>query len=231
MIWDNIFFVILPYIAAAIFIVATTYRSIYRPFTISSMSSQLLERKKLYWGSVSFHYGIILVLLGHLLALLLPQSLRLWNRVPIRLYLLELTGLALGIWAMVGLCILLWRRISEKRLRPVTTPMDLVVLALLVVSAVTGVLVATFYRFGSFWFTAIFTPYLLSLLTLQPNLSLVTPLPWVIKLHVINFFILLAVFPFSRLVHIVAYPLGYLIRPWLIVIWNRKGQAVQDRQP
>lgn len=229
MIWDTILFIILPYIAGATAIGATIYRSIYRPFTISSMSSQLLERKKLYWGSISFHYGIILVLLGHLLALLLPQGLRLWNAIPIRLYLLELTGLALGIWALAGVVILLWRRLSEKRLRVVSTPMDLVVLVLLLVSALTGVLVATFYRFGILWFTAVFTPYLRSLLILQPNIALVSPLPWIIKLHVVNFFLLLAVFPFSRLVHIIAYPLGYLIRPWQIVIWNRKPRAAQER--
>jgi nitrate reductase gamma subunit len=222
MIWDTILFVIFPYIATATAIGATIYRSIYRAFTVSSMSSQLLERKKLYWGSVPFHYGILLVLTGHLLALLLPSSLRLWNDVPIRLYLLELTGLALGIWALVGLIVLLWRRLSEKRLRVISTPMDIVVLVLLLVSTLTGVLVATFYRFGITWFTAIFTPYLLSLLTFQPNLALVSPLPWLIKLHVFNFFLLLAVFPFSRLVHIIAYPLGYLIRPWQVVIWNRK---------
>jgi nitrate reductase gamma subunit len=229
MIWDTIFFVIFPYIATATAVGATIYRSIYRLFTISSMSSQLLERKKLYWGSVSFHYGIVLVLLGHLLALLLPQSLRLWNAIPVRLYLLELTGLALGIWALVGLVILVWRRLSEKRLRVISTPMDIIVLVLLLVSTLTGVLVATLYRFGITWFTAIFTPYLLSLLTLQPNLALVSPLPWLVKLHVLNFFVLLAVFPFSRLVHIIAYPLSYLFRPWQLVIWNRKvREATHD---
>ena len=225
--WNTILFVIFPYISLTLCITVSIYRSIYRPFTISSMSSQLLERKKLYWGSISFHYGVILVLLGHLLALLLPQSLRLWNNVPIRLYLLELTGLALGIWALVGLCILLWRRLSERRIRVVTSPMDLVVLIFLLVSMVTGVLVATLYRFGTFWFTAIFTPYLASLFTFQPNLGLIAPLPWLIKLHMINFFILLAVFPFSRLVHIFTYPVGYLIRPWQLVVWNRKPRPNQ----
>jgi nitrate reductase gamma subunit len=229
MIWDTILFVIFPYIATATAIGATIYRSMYRAFTISSMSSQLLERKKLYWGSVAFHYGIVLVLLGHLLALLLPKSLRLWNAVPVRMYLLELTGLAMGIWALAGLVILIWRRLSEKRLRVISTPMDIVVLVLLLVSTLSGVLVATFYRFGSTWFTAIFTPYLLSLLTLQPNLGLVSPLPWLVKLHVINFFVLLAVFPFSRLVHIIAYPLGYLFRPWQLVIWNRKIREAPER--
>jgi len=222
MIWDTIFFVIFPYISLAVAIAVTIYRSIYRPFTVSSMSSQLLERNKLYWGSVSFHYGIVLVLLGHLFALLLPKGLMLWNAVPIRLYLLELTGLAMGIWALAGLVILLWRRLFVKRVSVVTTPMDLIVLVMVIVSTITGVLTATLYRFGTSWFTVIFTPYLLSLFTLQPNVSLVAPLPWMIKLHVINFFILLVVFPFSRLIHIITYPAGYLIRPWQIVIWNRK---------
>jgi nitrate reductase gamma subunit len=229
MIWDTILFVIFPYIATATAIGATIYRSVYRAFTVSSMSSQLLERKKLFWGSISFHYGIIAVLTGHLLALLLPRDLRLWNGVPIRLYLLELTGLALGIWALVGLIVLLWRRLSEKRLRVISTPMDIILLVLLLVSALTGVLVATFYRFGITWFTVIFTPYLLSLLTFQPNVALVSPLPWLVKLHVFNFFLLLAAFPFSRLVHILAYPLGYLFRPWQLVIWNRKiGKPARD---
>ena len=222
MTWDTIWFIILPYISLSVGIVVAIYRSIYRPFTLSSLSSQILERKKLYWGSIPFHYGVIFVLLGHLVALLLPKGLMLWNSVPVRLYVLELSGLALGIWALVGLCVLLWRRLSEKRIQMVTTPMDLIVLVLLLISAVTGVFMATLYRFGSFWFTVIFSPYLMSVLTFQPNLNLVAPLPWLIKLHVINFFLLFAVFPFSRLLHIVTYPFAYIGRPWQIVIWNRK---------
>ncbi len=224
---DTVFFVILPYISLAIFVAVGLYRRVYRPFTGSSISSQLLERKKLYWGSVPFHYGIVIVLLGHLLALLLPGSLRLWNAVPIRLYLLEATGLALGLWALIGLVILIWRRLSEKRVQVVTTPMDIVILVLLLISVITGVLTASVYRFGSSWFTVVFTPYLWSVLTLQPQVSLVAPLPWVIKLHVINFFVLLAVFPFSRLIHIVMYPFGYLFRPWQIVIANRRPRTGQ----
>src|SRR5512134_2449838 len=106
--WNNLLFVIFPYISLVVLVVVSVYRTLYRPFSISSLSSQLLERRKLYWGSISLHYGIILVLLGHLLALLLPRSLVLWNAVPIRLYLLEITGLALGIWATVGLLVLVW---------------------------------------------------------------------------------------------------------------------------
>lgn len=221
MIWDTIFFIILPYISLAVAIVVSIYRSIYRPFSVSSYSSQLLERKKLYWGSISFHYGIVLILLGHLFALLLPKGLILWNSLPIRMYVLELTGISLGIWSLAGIFVLLWRHLSEKRVQAVTTPMDFVVLVLVLLSVLTGLWTATFYRFGTSWFTVIFTPYLLSILKFQPMTNLLASLPWIVKLHVINFFILLAVFPFSRLIHIAAYPLGYLIRPWLVVISNR----------
>ena len=53
--WNTLFFVILPYVALAIAVVVTLYRSLYRPFSISALSSQLLERRQLFWGSISFH--------------------------------------------------------------------------------------------------------------------------------------------------------------------------------
>ncbi|MDZ7845198.1 MAG: respiratory nitrate reductase subunit gamma [Anaerolineales bacterium] len=194
-------------------------------FSVSSLSSQLLERKKLYWGSISFHYGILVVLLIHLLALLFPRGMRLWNSVPVRLYLLELTGFIMALWSLAGLAILLWRRIRESKVRAVTTPLDMVVLGLLLISVITGIYIAVAYRFGSTWFTGVFTPYVWSILSFNPRPGLVKPFPWMVQLHVINFFIMLAVFPFSRLIHIITYPLGYLFRPWQIVIWVREMKS------
>lgn len=225
--WNSVFFLIFPYLALITAVVVTIYRAAYRPFTLSSLSSQLLETRKLYWGSVAFHWGIVLILLGHLGALLFPNTITAWNSKPIRLYLLELTGIALAIWSLGGLLILIWRRLSERRVRAVTSAMDGIVLALLLVSIITGIWTAAGYRFGSQWFTAVFTPYLWSLLTLRPQVGLVAPLPLVIKLHVFNFFVLLAIFPFSRLVHIITYPLGYLFRPWQIVIRARRTPQEQ----
>ncbi len=222
MFWNTLLFVIFPYIALTLAIAVTAYRSVTQPFTISSLSSQLLERRKLYWGNISFHYGVGIVLIGHLLAWWFPESIRWWNGVPLRLYLLEATGLALGLWSLAGLLILFWRRLSEPKVLAVTTPMDFVVLVLVLVSVLTGVLTAILYRFGSFWFTGVFAPYLWSILTFHPQPELLQDLPWVIQLHAFNFFVLLAVFPFSRLVHIITLPLGYLLRPWQIVIAMRE---------
>jgi nitrate reductase gamma subunit len=226
--WDTLFFVILPYVALVTAIVVTIYRSIYRPFSISALSSQLLERRQLFWGSISFHWGITLILAGHLLALLVPRSIVLWNAQPLRLYLLELSGIALGIWALVGLLILIWRRVTVGRIRVISTPMDYVVLALLLVSVVTGLITATAYRWGSYWFTGIFAPYIWGILTLRPDAAPLMPLPFTIKLHVFNFYLLALAFSFSRLVHIIAWPVGYLLRPWQVVIALRKTRAVEE---
>lgn len=220
--WNQFFFVIFPYISLTLFIVVTLYRAIYRPFTVSSLSSQLLERKFLFWGSISFHNGVVLILLGHLLALLFPRGLMLWNSVPLRLYILEVTGLMLAIWSFVGALILIVRRITVPNIRAVTLPTDMGVLLLLLLSVGTGIITATAYRFGSTWFAGVFTPYLWSILTFAPRPELVAPLPFMIQLHAFNFFVLLAVFPFTRLIHIITYPLSYLFRPWQIVIWARE---------
>lgn len=220
--WNTIFFIIWPYISLTLFFAVTIYRSIFRPFTISSLSSQLLENKKLYWGSISFHYGIVLVLIGHLLSLTIPKAVVLWNSVPLRLYLVEISGLAMGVWGLIGLVVLIYRRATVSRIRVVTTPMDIVTLIVVLISVVTGVLVASLYRGGTMWFTGIFSPYLASLATFSPQMGLIIPLPFLVKLHLINNFLLAAIFPFTRLVHIFTYPIGYLLRPWQIVIWNRK---------
>ena len=223
--WNTLLFVIFPYISLLIAIVVTVYRSIVRPFSVSSLSSQLLERKQLFWGSISFHWGITIILTGHLIAIFIPQSILLWNAHPLRLYLLEISGIALGVWATVGMAILLWRRLTVSRVRVVSTPMDFVVLILVLVSMVTGVIVASYYRWGSYWFPGIFTPYVWSILTFQPNAAPLAPLPFTIKLHVFNFYLMALAFPFSRLVHIITWPLGYLLRPWQVVVWLKNTRT------
>jgi len=222
--WNTLLFVIFPYISLFIAIGVTIYRSIYRPFSISSLSSQLLERKYLFWGSISFHWGVTIILTGHLVAIFLPQSILLWNAQPLRLYLLEFTGIGLGVWASLGMLVLIWRRVTVSRVRAVSTPMDYVVVLLTLVSLVTGVIIATYYRWGSYWFTGIFTPYIWSILTFRPDAAALAPLPFAIKLHVFNFFLLALAFAFSRLVHIITWPLGYLLRPWQIVVWLRNSR-------
>lgn len=218
---NDFLFGVVPYVAAAIAIVVTVIRWRRHPFSVSSLSSQLLESRQLYWGSISFHWGLSLILLGHLAALIVPRGFEIWNGASLRLYILEATGLALGLWAAFGITMLLIRRRTSHRVRRVTTPMDVVVLLIVATQIVTGIIIAVAYRWGSFWGTGVFVPYVRSLLKLQPEPAYLDPLPLVLQLHVLSFFAFLAVFPFTRLVHIITLPLQYVFRPWQKVVVDR----------
>jgi nitrate reductase gamma subunit len=223
---NQLLFVVFPYVAIVLAVVVSVIRWRRHPFTVSALSSQLLEGRKLFWGSVAFHWGITVILLGHLAALVIPRGFALWNGASVRLYLLEATGLALALWALFGIGVLSYRRITTSRVRAVTTPMDLVVLGIILAQVITGIWIAIGYRWGSFWGTSVFVPYIRSLLVLQPRPELVQPLPVVLQAHALLFFVFLAVFPFSRLVHIVTVPLGYLTRPWQKVVRLRREPYV-----
>ena len=219
---DFVLFAILPYVALAIAIVGLVWRYRTNQFSFTSVSSQFLENRQLFWGSVPWHYGIILILFGHLFGILFPSSVMAFNGVPVRLYILEGTGLTLGLLVLVGLIFLLLRRGTNERIRAVTTRMDLILLLLLLLSIATGVGTAIFYRWGSGWYVQTATPYLRSLVTFSLEVEYMASLPLLVKIHVVNAFVILAVFPFTRLVHMLSVPLAYLWRPYQIVMWSRR---------
>lgn len=220
---NTVLFVVLPYVALVVALTVSIYRYVVRRFGYSSLSSQFLESNQLMWGSVHFHYGISLILLAHLLAALFPGA---WARLlgdTGRLQFLEVTGIVLGIFTILGLAMLIVRRGTNPRVQVVTTRMDWLVLVLLFVQVVLGVWTALIYRWGGVWYLHTAVPWLWSLAKLNPQPNAVLALPWVVKLHFINGFVLIGLFPFTRLVHIVTYPITYLWRPYQVVIWNRRA--------
>lgn len=219
---DGLLLQIFPYVAVTLMVVVGIYRNVNDRFTYSSLSSQFLENGKLFWGAVPWHYGIITVLTGHLIGFLIPIGVKAWNGVPVRLYILEITALSFGLMALFGLITLIVRRLSEPRVQVVTTGMDVILLLLLLVQAVTGVWTAMFYRWGSNWFVGAAVPYLYSLFQFNPQIGYVTSLPLVTKIHIYNFWALCAIFPFTRLVHLVSLPFTYVTRPYQQVVWYRR---------
>jgi nitrate reductase gamma subunit len=217
---DNLLYIIFPYAAFTLAIVVTVQRLIRRPFSYSSLSSQFLEGDELFYGSVPWHIGILIVLTGHFIGLAIPRQVLWWNGVPARLYVLETTALLFGLLALVGIVSLIVRRLTSARIRAVTSGMDIVVLLVLLIQVVLGVYTALFYRWGSSWYAASAVPYLRSLFLLQPDLKMIAPLPMAVRAHIVNAFVFLAILPFSRLVHMLVVPINYLWRPYQIVIWN-----------
>lgn len=218
---DTLLFGALPYVAMALFLVSTIQRYRHEPFSFSSLSSQFLETRRLFWGSVPFHVGILVVFAGHLTGFLFPRSLLLWNRVPVRLLVFEATGLAFALLVLVGLVGLLARRATSPRLRVNTSPADLLVHAMLVFQALSGIYIALTLRWGSSWFAEALVPYLRSIFLFRPDVPRMAEMALPVKLHVAGALVFFAAFGYTRLVHVLVAPVPYLWRPLQVAIWNR----------
>ena len=219
----NLFlFVGIPYIAVAVAIVGTIVRYRSDRFSFSSQSSQFLENRSLFWGSNAWHYGILIVLFAHVAALLVAGAWATLVSNPTRLYILETIGVGVGLLAFFGLLVLVLRRLVNPRVQSVTSRADWLLLVVLLAQVGLGLYISIVYRWGSDWYLHTAVPWLHSLAKLQPDASTMTVLPWSVKLHALGGFILLMIFPYTRLVHIVTYPISYLWRPFQVVIWNRR---------
>ena len=214
-----LWFAMLPYVSLFIFFLVTIQRYRGKPFSYSSLSSQFLENREHFWGMVGFHYGILAVLLGHLCGLLLPAHILAWNSRPLRLYVLEVTGLAFALMAMIGVVSILHRRATLSKPRVVTSLADWAIEILLATQIGLGIYVAVFHPWGSSWYAASAVPYLRSLFLLRPDVSYLATMPLAVKLHMVNAWLVIMVVPFTRLVHMLVAPLPYLWRKPEVVRW------------
>lgn len=219
---DLVLFVAFPYIAITLALFGGIYRYFTDRFSYSTQSSQFLENRTLFWGSVPWHYGVLLILSAHVLALLFPDQWAVLIGDPARLYVLEVIGLALALTATAGIALLILRRLRFRRIFVLTTIWDWVLLVTLLAQVALGFWIALVYRWGSDWYLHTSVPWLVSLFTLNPQTQFVTSLPWIVKLHLLGGFLLLALFPFTRLVHAVTFPFTYLWRPYQVVMWYRR---------
>jgi nitrate reductase gamma subunit len=228
--WNNVLFGQLPYVLITIGILGTIYRFTSNRFSWSSQSSEFLENKTLFYGSVPWHYGIILILLAHIVVAFIPRVLLAWNSSPGRLYAFELVGLILGFSALFGLLALIYRRLSNNRVRAVTSSWDVLVLIILIIQVVTGLGNAILYKWGSNWYAATAVPWIWSVITLRADASYIANLPLVTKIHVFNAMIFIAFIPFTRFVHFLAFwgPLKYLGRSYQMVRWYSRAEKTEN---
>lgn len=209
---DNLAFallVVLPYVAIATLVGASIWRYRRLPFTYSALSTQFLENHHQFWASLAFHWGVLLVLGGHLVAFLVPGHILAWNADPYRLLTLEITAMVGGLLALAGIAGYIARRILHPRIRVVTSRMDIILLLLLAAQIVTGIAIALWYPWGSSWYAAVMAPYLWSLATLGPDPGPIAAMPTLVLLHVLGAWLLVIVFPFTRLVHLLVAPFSY----------------------
>lgn len=226
--FDNFFFIGLPYAAVTVFLIGSIFRYFRFGFKVSSLSTQFFEGRDLFYGSRPFHWGIIFLFFGHAAAFLFPRSIVLWGSVPLRLIIIEVVAFGFALSALFGLIILIQRRFKNTRILAVTTKMDVFVYIILLTQICSGIWVAYFSRWGSLWFASVLTPYLKSIFILNPDVAAVAAMPLSIKIHIISAFILIGMIPFTRFMHFLVYPFSYLWRSSQYVIWNWDRKKIRN---
>ena len=132
--------VVLPYLSIVLLIGGLVWRFRTDQFGWTSRSSQWRESAILRWSSPLFHLGILLVALGHVLGLVVPQSATDAMGIPHHVYHLVATipGSIAGAAAVVGLVGLLYRRIVVRSVRLNTSRGDILTYALLTIPIALG---------------------------------------------------------------------------------------------
>ncbi|GAA2000290.1 respiratory nitrate reductase subunit gamma [Catenulispora subtropica] len=222
----------LPYISAAILVTGLVWRYRYDKFGWTTRSSESYERKVLNIASPMFHYGILFVLVGHLIGLFVPAS---WTDAigfSEQWYnLLSLfAGTAAGVLAVVGIGMLIYRRRTTPAVFRATTRNDKLMYVVLFAAIIMG-LVAKLTHAGiheGYDYRSTIAPWCRSLFTLNPKVSLMADVPVLFQIHAVIGLLLFALLPFTRLVHMFSAPVQYLFRPY-IVYRSRDPRGLAER--
>ena len=217
------FFGIYPYVALAVFLVGSLIRFDREQFTWKSDSSQLLKRGQLRLGSNLFHIGILALFFGHLFGLLTPPGLyhALGLSTAAKQTLAITAGGFFGLMCLVGLVLLIHRRLTEARIRANSSRMDFVILWWILATLALGlasIIVSLGHMDGSVML--VLGEWARYIVTFRGGAAdFVAPVHWLYKVHLFFGMTVFVLFPFSRLVHVWSGfgALAYLTRAYQVV--------------
>ena len=210
--------VVLPYVAVTTFVAGHLWRWRHDQFTWTTRSTQLLEARWLRIGGPLFHLGLLAVVGGHVVGILVPHAVT--DELGISEDLYRIFSASMGTLAgtamLAGLAILIARRLLDRRVAATTRRMDVAVMSLLALMVATGMwntVVENLIQ-GGYDYRQTVSPWFRGLFLLDPDASVMTAsaVPLSYQLHAIGGWVVLIVWPFSRLVHAWSVPLGYLRR-------------------
>jgi len=215
-------FGVYPYICLTVLLLGSLIRFDREPYTWKSDSSQILRRGNLRVGSNLFHYGVLIVVAGHFVGFLTPGWAIDWLLDPAQHQLVAMVigGIA-GAIAIVGLSIVIHRRVFDPRLRLNSRKMDFAVIIMLWLQLALGL--ATVPLSAAHMNGEMFerlSHYVSGVVTFNAGAaSLLLEVPLVYKIHILLGFTIFLISPFTRMVHIWSGvgSLFYLLRPYQIV--------------
>ncbi len=216
-------FGIYPYIALSVFLLGSLIRFEREQYSWKSESSQLLHRGSLRLGSMLFHIGVLGLFFGHAVGLLTPVAV--WDALGVSHSFKQVfamtAGGVMGTLCLLGLLMLLSRRLGNARLAANTTWRDTLVLGWLLVTVLAGlstIFVSAQHLDGHEM--VLLMSWAQHIVTLRGDAaSFITDASPVFKLHLFLGMSLFVVFPFTRLVHVWSgfAAVGYLGRAWQLV--------------
>ncbi|WP_327089505.1 respiratory nitrate reductase subunit gamma [Nonomuraea sp. NBC_01738] len=211
---ESALWVVVPYVTLVVLIGGLIWRYRYDKFGWTTRSSQLYESRLLRVASPLFHYGLLFVIVGHVVGLLIPAS---WTAAvglsDHGYHLLAVVfGGAAGLCVVVGLGLLIYRRRTNGPVFLATTNNDKLMFAVLGLAILAGL----FATLTGGDYRATVSPWFRSIFTLKPNVDAMGDAPTSFKVHALVGMLLIILFPFSRLVHALSAPVGYLFRPYLV---------------
>ncbi|CRK51043.1 nitrate reductase (gamma subunit) [Rhodococcus sp. RD6.2] len=217
---SNLLWLTLPYIALTSFVVGHVWRYRKDQFGWTTRSSQMYESRLLRLGSPLFHFGILAVLAGHVGGVLIPASWTSALGISEGAYHVIAVGMGVpaGIATVAGLAILVYRRTTVVSVRKVTTVNDKIMYGLFIVVIATGMFntLGENVILGHYDYRSTVSPWFRSLFSLSPQPELMVGVPLSFQLHGLTVLALLAIWPYTRLVHVFSAPLGYLGRPYVV---------------
>lgn len=215
-----VLWVALPYAAIAVFVVGHIWRFRYDKFGWTTRSSQTYENKLLQWGSPMFHFGILMVIAGHVVGLFIPREWLYAIGVSEEIYHVGATvlGTFAAVLTLAGLAILIYRRRTVGPVFLATTVMDKVMYVFLGATLLFGTAATVVHQVfgGGFHYRETVSPWIRSIFGFQPQPELMLDVPLLFQLHVVTAMLLFALWPFTRLVHVFSAPVGYLFRPYIV---------------
>ncbi len=223
--WINTFlFGIYPYICLSVFLVGSVIRFDREQYTWRSQSSQLLRRRQLVWGSNLFHVGILVILFGHTGGLLTPVAV--FEALGISHTAKQLTAIGIGgvagAMCLVGLLMLLHRRLMDPRIRRTSSFADIAVLVIVLAQLLLGLstIFVSLHHLDGSEMVALMN-WAQHVVTLRPGATgFVAGVSLIFKIHLALGMTIFLIFPFTRLVHIWSAPIWYL---------GRKGYQIVRR--
>lgn len=228
MIFDLDFFLfqIFPYISLAVLLLGSIVRFDRDPYSWRSKSSQILRKKQLMWGSILFHVGILVVLIGHVVGLLTPVAV--FDFIGIshgfKQVMAMVVGGVAGFFCLIGLLMLIHRRLSDPRIRANSSFADIAVLFLLLAQLCLGLLTITVSaRHLDGHEMLKFMEWAQHIVTFRGGaVEFVRDVHILFKLHLTLGMFIFLVFPFTRLVHIWSAPVFYLFRRQYQIVRRRE---------